>query len=188
MQQTQKMQVRFLRWEDTLSRKWHPTPVFLPGKFRRSDTTDQLSNLAHTQGRCQNSPAPPLPPREGSWDVYTSTSVSGIDGFSMRCAGPTEWFPQLGRELSGKEMQKLAVRSQPVFTKWKGCETGADNILYVPLKQAKQPSFPRAPHTIKCTSIYPASDAKDFTVFLDMFFGLEFCFVLCMFVLATHSV
>ena len=27
----QKTQVQFLGWEDPLERKWHPTPVFLPG-------------------------------------------------------------------------------------------------------------------------------------------------------------
>ena len=29
----QKSWIRFLGWEDTLEKKWQPTPVFLPGKF-----------------------------------------------------------------------------------------------------------------------------------------------------------
>ena len=31
MQEAQKMQFLSLGWEDPLSRKWQPTPVFLPG-------------------------------------------------------------------------------------------------------------------------------------------------------------
>ena len=30
MQETQEMQVQFLGWEVPWSRKWQPTPVFLP--------------------------------------------------------------------------------------------------------------------------------------------------------------
>ena len=32
MQETQEMQVQSLHQEDPWSRKWQPTPVFLPGK------------------------------------------------------------------------------------------------------------------------------------------------------------
>jgi len=32
MQEMQEAHVRSLGWEDPLSRKWHPTPVFLPVK------------------------------------------------------------------------------------------------------------------------------------------------------------
>ena len=32
MQETETW-VQFLGWEDSLSRKWQPTSVFLPGKF-----------------------------------------------------------------------------------------------------------------------------------------------------------
>ena len=98
--------------------------------------------------------------------------------------GPQSGFHRLGESSQAKRCKSSPSEVNQCSLKWKGCETGTDNMLYIPLKQAKQPSSPRAPHTIKCTSIYPASDAKDFTVFLDMFFGLEFCFVLCVFVLA----
>ena len=33
MQETQEMQIQALGGEDPRSRKWQPTPVFLPGKF-----------------------------------------------------------------------------------------------------------------------------------------------------------
>ena len=33
MQEMQEMQIQSLGWEDTWSRKWQPTPVFLPEKF-----------------------------------------------------------------------------------------------------------------------------------------------------------
>ena len=35
MQETYKLQVQSLGWEDPWRRKWQPTPVFLPGKFHR---------------------------------------------------------------------------------------------------------------------------------------------------------
>ena len=48
MQEAQETCVRSLGWEDSLRRKWQPTPVFLPGKFdgQRSLVVVQLLNCA----------------------------------------------------------------------------------------------------------------------------------------------
>ena len=48
MREAQEMCVRSLGWEDSLRRKWQPTPVFLPGKFdgQRSLVVVQLLNCA----------------------------------------------------------------------------------------------------------------------------------------------
>ena len=68
----QEMRVRSLGWGNSWSRKWQPTPVFLPGKsyqqrslvgyspwgHKESGTTGRLSTYAFKQDRlhCENLP------------------------------------------------------------------------------------------------------------------------------------
>ena len=50
MQETQETWVQFLHQEDLWSRKWQPTPVFLPGKFH-----EQRSLVGYSLWGCQES-------------------------------------------------------------------------------------------------------------------------------------
>ena len=45
----QEAHVRSLGWEDPLSRKWHPTPVFLPGKSLGQRSLEGYSPWGHKE-------------------------------------------------------------------------------------------------------------------------------------------
>ena len=47
MQETQETRVLFLGWEDSLERKWQPTPVFLAGKPHRQRSLAGYSSKHH---------------------------------------------------------------------------------------------------------------------------------------------
>ena len=53
MQETQETQVRSLGWNIPWRRKWHPTPVFLPGKFHGQRSLAGYSPGSH-MGRKQS--------------------------------------------------------------------------------------------------------------------------------------
>ena len=41
----QETQFRSLGWEDPCSRKWQPTPVFLPGEFHGQEEPGRLQSM-----------------------------------------------------------------------------------------------------------------------------------------------
>ena len=49
MQETQETWVQFLHQEDLWSRKWQPTPVFLPGKFHEQRSLVGFSPWDHKE-------------------------------------------------------------------------------------------------------------------------------------------
>ena len=49
MQETEETQLPFLSQEDPWSRKWQPTPVFLPGKFHGQRSLEGYSQQGHKE-------------------------------------------------------------------------------------------------------------------------------------------
>ena len=100
MQETSKTRVWTLGWEDPWSRKWQPTPVFLPGKSHGqrtlgatvagvAESQTQLSNWAETAaGGPRSPPVIGGPGQEGSRELNK--------GISASCSSPGGRIPRDG--------------------------------------------------------------------------------------------